>query len=257
MLHEVTVLAYELGWLWRDDLDRERLQALLPGQAQDRFVLFLLLSGPLLLLDDELLDGLYVAAFTLGRRPGGRPLGAWAILGFVLGTLVRFFVVDAVFDVFHSDPRFAVGGFYSRGQRLPGRHGRAFFRTGEHPAQPRCSQGEGSRRGIPERSRKTKQEDEEGPKRPLVPRRRGAALSTQPLGSLFASPSGRRAGHRRSAPSSLSPDRRDKRATKPRGRTRFGPLLRSEYLPAERHREDGTQLLDRGNLHRIRVVRGE
>src|SRR6266508_790780 len=103
VLHQVALLAYELGGLRRDHLDRERLEALLSRQAEEAVIL-LFLALPGLLLDQEVLDRLDVFSVGCGRRSGdlfGRCFG-------VLGFLLDLFVLEALFDVFHV-PSFRPG----------------------------------------------------------------------------------------------------------------------------------------------------
>src|ERR671923_2109913 len=87
VLHQVALLAYELGRLGRHDLLGDRLESLLPREGQDGVVVLVLLRRLRLLLDDQLLDGLYVAlGGVLGR--GGRR-GRGGLIGlFGLGLLV-------------------------------------------------------------------------------------------------------------------------------------------------------------------------
>src|SRR5207302_8620880 len=74
VLHEVAVLAYELGGLGRDHLDGKGLETLLALHGEYGVVLFLLLDGlPILLLGDQLLEaGLHLALAV--RRGRGRAL---------------------------------------------------------------------------------------------------------------------------------------------------------------------------------------
>src|SRR5262245_49603449 len=182
MLHQVAVRAYELGRLRRDHLGSERLQALLSGQREDRIVLLFRLLGPGLLLDEDVLDGLYVLVAATGCRGGGRRRGL-LVVGGLRGVLFDLFVFERVFEVFHrAIPLLGPGDC-----------------TAEHPTD-KCSGPTTPNRGesFPDgrdstgfRGRK-KRTDRRGPKRPLGPRRRGAAFSTQPLGSSVRPPPKRR-----------------------------------------------------------------
>ncbi len=70
MLHQVAVLAYELGGLGRNDLDGQRLESFLPREVEDGIVVLLGLVA-CLLLDEDVLDRLDVLVAG-GRRRRGR-----------------------------------------------------------------------------------------------------------------------------------------------------------------------------------------
>src|SRR4029079_12299626 len=133
-----------------------------------------------------------------------------------------------------------------RGILLPGSTAPGERETAVFPAAGNA----GNARDVPGRPKENAGE-KEGPKRPLVPRRRGAAFSTQPLGSLLASlevdarvivgP-----GFRACQPIDAEERRPIRRA-----------LLGSEHLATEGDREDRAELFDRVHLHRIGVVGGE
>src|SRR3990170_4223953 len=171
MLHQVAVRTYELGRLRGHDLDRKRLQSLLATEGQEGILLLLGLLGPGLLLDEDVLDRLdRLVAGGGGRRAGGGGVTV-EILG-LLALPVPLFVVARLFEVFHGPvsllgrgillPRIPVTS-------VPGveRGEGAIHSRLEAGAQPSWAEGEERR----------------GPKRPLGPRRRGAAVSTQPLWS--------------------------------------------------------------------------
>src|SRR5581483_2957116 len=178
VLHQVALLAYELGGLGRHHLHRQRLQALLSCQTEDR-VLVLLVVPPFL-LDDEVLDRLDVVRVA-GR--GGRRLLHIEVLGLLL---VELLVVDLVFDVFHGRSLTPAGGLYCRGATRTGSSGYQTRERGPLFPVPFDPPSAGAQEGSGAPGARERDAKRRGPKRPLGPRRRGAAFSTQPLGSSDA-----------------------------------------------------------------------
>src|SRR5205807_7701357 len=112
VLHEVAVLAYELGGLWWDHLDGQRLETLLALHGEHGVVLLLLRAGlPILLLGDQLLEArLHLAALSLAVPRGGG--GTLLLLGVLVFGLFEVLGLIDLF-VFHPSCLSKVGGLYS------------------------------------------------------------------------------------------------------------------------------------------------
>src|SRR5205085_9741699 len=94
------VLAYELFVRWRHDLDRQRLEPLVPAQREEGVVLFLLLRRPGLTLGEDLLEARFdLSILGLGRPRLGSAPGLFGLVVTGLGVLVLGDLFGVVFHV--------------------------------------------------------------------------------------------------------------------------------------------------------------